>query len=162
MKCDTGVSWPEGNKSPSLMHDCFLSYICGEVGDGAVAFFVETGVGVRFGVAICSSGAGADLTLWFCELCLFFFFWFKGALCRAAVHSDVYLLWLFVWGLIKDCSCATQGPWSECLVWPRVMYPSKGDHTQVMRRQVVNWSVACTFSPFTTDKWDNIRRSEVK
>lgn len=91
-----------------------------------------------------------------------YFFWFKGALCRAAVHSDVYLLWLFVWGLIKDCSCATQGPWSECLVWPRVMYPSKGDHTQVMRRQVVNWSVACTFSPFTTDKWDNIRRSEVK
>ena len=34
-------------------------------------FFVETGVGVRFGVAICSSGAGADLTLWFVNLVFF-------------------------------------------------------------------------------------------
>lgn len=46
MKCDSAVNWPKGNKSPSLMHDCFLSYICGEVGDGAVAcLWRETGWG---------------------------------------------------------------------------------------------------------------------
>lgn len=27
------------------MHDCFLSYICGEVGDGAVAFLWRLGGG---------------------------------------------------------------------------------------------------------------------
>lgn len=45
MKYDSVVSRPKGNKSPSLMHDCFLSYICGEVGDGASGLFVETGWG---------------------------------------------------------------------------------------------------------------------
>lgn len=47
MKCDSALSWPKGNKSPSLMHDCFLWYICGAVGDGAVAFQCSLGGGAR-------------------------------------------------------------------------------------------------------------------
>lgn len=47
MKCDSGVSWPEGNKSPSLMHDCFLSYICGG-GGWSRGLFVEPGWGCFF------------------------------------------------------------------------------------------------------------------
>lgn len=57
VKCDSGVSRAKGNKSPSLMHDCFLSYICGEVGGWSSG---DGGV-VRVSVQTPET-AGADLT----------------------------------------------------------------------------------------------------
>lgn len=48
------------------MHDCFLSYICGEeVGDGALAFFCGGWVGVRVGAALCA-GSCSPLSLGKC------------------------------------------------------------------------------------------------
>lgn len=51
MKCDSALRWPKGNKSPSLMHDCFLWYICGGMEQWP---FSAAWVGVRAAAAPCT------------------------------------------------------------------------------------------------------------
>lgn len=72
------------------MHDCFLSYICGEVGDGAVAFFCGDWGGGAFWCCHMQLRRWRRPHLVICELSLFSKK--EGALCRAAVNSDVSLL----------------------------------------------------------------------
>lgn len=129
MKCDSGVSWPKGNKSPSLMHDCFLSYICGEVGDGAVAFLWRLGGGA-FLVLVskpCSSSRKVDFVeSWRTRL------W---VVCRTTMLHWVYLEFI----------SPHERLWSVCLVRPRVMYPTEGGLMRVMRLQVVKPARCCLF-----------------
>ena len=51
MKCDSGVSWPKGNKSPSLMHDVSFGTYGEWWGDGAFSSSLRRGGGA-FGVAL--------------------------------------------------------------------------------------------------------------
>lgn len=128
MKCNCGVSWPKGNKSPSLMHDCFLYYMRGAVGDGG--FLWRLGGGYLLFLVLPHASSKWSCTF----LCL--------VLMKALNEA------------MLGCGCSEKIGWSFicCSGWPRVR-SCEGDHIQVMRRQVVTDEFTSLMSSLEVSVW---------